>query len=925
MLRSKKGEYMGRLKQVTALGMSLLMLTLPTPGWTGVAIAATGEVDSEVVASETAGDESVDGDVSGSGEQSAQDSQQSGSLAEGNQDAAEQSQGSMSPSSDVSKDESSTAEQAGSGGPTSDGSEDKVPAADETAAAPTVSMRAHVSNIGWQDPVSSNEKGTAYAGTVGKNLPVEAYSLSLNDAPEGLGVEYTAYVKGSGWQDAWASGADAFAGTTGKNLPIEAMKIRLIGELADQYDLYYSAHMSDIGWLGWAKNGDAAGVVGYGNVLQAFKVVIVKKGGTAPGSAGGAYKEHPADISTQAHVTDIGWMNAVDAGKVAGTTGKALTLQALKIALVNPGVSGGIEVRAHVRNIGWQSWTTGIAGTTGRNLPIEAMQIRLTGEAANKYDVYYRVHASDFGWLGWAKNGERAGSQGYAKSAEAVQVVLVGKGASAPGSTEDAFRAPMLVYSGHVTNIGWQGGKTGDAYPNVIIGTTGRGLSLQAFRLSSPLLGDDGGFTYSAHVENIGWQNPVSDGVAAGTTGRNLAIQAVTISLTGDAANKYDIWYRAHVAGYGWLDWTSNGQKAGSQGLNAAMEAVQIAMVAKGSAAPGSTATSFITKPEVSYSAQAAGKGWLGEVSTGAVSGTAGEARALEAFKLTYNGSIPGGLTYKAHVSDIGWMPSVSNGAVAGASGHQLQAMTISLTGEASKYFDVWYRVQVANFGWLGWTKNGSNAGSTNCNLQVEAYQVTFTMKDAPAPGSTASAYFSSPAQFPYIGYQNPWPYYQVSNKSVNIKNLGADITAYRTESRIPYNATRLTLINTMVTRAMEYLGTRYIWDYSSAPGVGVDCAGLVMQALYADGMDLAPFDPWDHYHTPGHDQYANGMWNSGRFLHVSTNNLQVGDLICYPGHIAIYIGGSKIIEAFPRAGVRISYSLDPAHLGIKGALRPIV
>ena len=37
------------------------------------------------------------------------------------------------------------------------------------------------------------------------------------------------------------------------------------------------------------------------------------------------------------------------------------------------------------------------------------IQIRLTGEAAEKYDIYYRVHCQDDGWLGWAKNGEKAG------------------------------------------------------------------------------------------------------------------------------------------------------------------------------------------------------------------------------------------------------------------------------------------------------------------------------------------------------------------------------------------------------------------------------------------------------------------------------------------------------------------------------------
>ena len=58
---------------------------------------------------------------------------------------------------------------------------------------------------------------------------------------------------------------------------------------------------------------------------------------------------------------------------------------------------------------------------------------------SNYYDVYYRVHAQKFGWLGWAKNGESAGTAGYAYRLEGIQVVLVSKGGNAPGSTLTPF------------------------------------------------------------------------------------------------------------------------------------------------------------------------------------------------------------------------------------------------------------------------------------------------------------------------------------------------------------------------------------------------------------------------------------------------------------------------------------------------------
>ena len=79
-------------------------------------------------------------------------------------------------------------------------------------------------------------------------------------------------------------------------------------------------------------------------------------------------------------------------------------------------------------------------GTTGRALPMEAVNIRLTGALSEKYDIYYRTHCRDFGWLGWAKNGESAGSEGYAKNIEAIEIKLVKKGEQGPSSGGTAFK-----------------------------------------------------------------------------------------------------------------------------------------------------------------------------------------------------------------------------------------------------------------------------------------------------------------------------------------------------------------------------------------------------------------------------------------------------------------------------------------------------
>ena len=101
------------------------------------------------------------------------------------------------------------------------------------------------------------------------------------------------------------------------------------------------------------------------------------------------------------------------------------------------GVDGGVTYHTHVQKLGWQPWVSDgvVSGTTGQAKRLEAIEIKLTGELAEKYDVYYRVHAQTFGWLNWAKNGQTAGTVGYAKRLEGIQIVLVPKGGKAPSAT----------------------------------------------------------------------------------------------------------------------------------------------------------------------------------------------------------------------------------------------------------------------------------------------------------------------------------------------------------------------------------------------------------------------------------------------------------------------------------------------------------
>ena len=152
-----------------------------------------------------------------------------------------------------------------------------------------------------------------------------------------------------------------------------------------------------------------------------------------------AISKSVTNISYLSHVQDVGWQSWVSNGAVSGTSGQSKRLEAMCITLNNQ--DGGIQYKTHVQDIGWMDWVAdgAVSGTSGQSKRLEAIQIRLTGAAAESYDIYYRVHAQNIGWMDWAKNGESSGTAGYSYRLEAIQIVLVAKGQAAPGPTDRPF------------------------------------------------------------------------------------------------------------------------------------------------------------------------------------------------------------------------------------------------------------------------------------------------------------------------------------------------------------------------------------------------------------------------------------------------------------------------------------------------------
>ena len=453
-------------------------------------------------------------------------------------------------------------------------------------------------------------------------------------------------------------------------------------------------------------------------------------------------------IQYEAHVSNIGWMSSKRDGSTAGTTGQSKSVEDLKVSILNPVEDGSVQINANVSGIGWQGWDTPSAsegGTTGQGRAVEAVRLRLTGSLAKDYDVYYRVHASNIGWMAWAKDGGEAGTTGFGRSVEAVQIRLVKKGDAAPSSdganVDYAFKKkPMsLTYRAHVSNVGWQGAVSDGA----TAGTTGRGLALEDLKLSldSSDYSDGSSVQIDAHVSGIGWQGwDTPSASEGGTTGQGRAVEAVRLRLTASLAKDYDVYYRVHASNIGWMAWAKDGGEAGTTGMSCSLEAVQIKLIKKGASHPDTSGYSHLEIPTLTYSSQVKGA-WQNSVSAGEMSGTTGQGIPITGFSAKTCSSVAGGINYQLHLSNVGWTSGKSNGdqLSSATESNSVEAIKVSLSGDLATYFDVWYRVHVDNVGWLGWTRNGTVAGSTGYGTHVQAVQVRLTRKGANAPGSTVS------------------------------------------------------------------------------------------------------------------------------------------------------------------------------------------
>ena len=271
----------------------------------------------------------------------------------------------------------------------------------------SVMYRAHVQNIGWQAWKTDGE----IAGTQGQSLRLEAIQIKIVPKVKKGTISLKSPSNG---QTYYTPSTIKISGSKSANVSSSKIKVFVDNSNTPVFESANSNFDTNIDATKMSE-----GVHTIKTVLYTANNEVLKQTSTKINI------DRKLHIQYRAHVQNIGWQGYVKDGTIAGTSGKSLRVEALNISLINAPSNAKILYRVHVQNIGWQGWKQNgtMAGTSGKSLRVEAIEIKL--QNMNQYTVEYQVHIQDIGWTDWYRDGETAGTVGKSKRVEAIRIRIV--------------------------------------------------------------------------------------------------------------------------------------------------------------------------------------------------------------------------------------------------------------------------------------------------------------------------------------------------------------------------------------------------------------------------------------------------------------------------------------------------------------------
>lgn len=128
-------------------------------------------------------------------------------------------------------------------------------------------------------------------------------------------------------------------------------------------------------------------------------------------------------------------------------------------------------------------------------------------------------------------------------------------------------------------------------------------------------------------------------------------------------------------------------------------------------------------------------------------------------------------------------------------------------------------------------------------------------------------------------------------------------LDTYRSKVRADFTSTKKQRIEIMINEAMKYRGSKshYVWGGAGSPKQGADCSGLVLQALYAAGMNPKSITTVKHS-LPSY-RTSRELMNVGNMKKLKFSQKKRGDLVFFGyrggpiSHVGIYLGNGKFFD----------------------------